>query len=143
MKIAIAGSMSVAKDMLKIKEELEKFRHIIVIPTNTEKYAEGKIDIENKWEKIELDVLKGYFTEIKNCDALLVINQLKNNISNYIGGNSLIEMAFAYVLDKKIFLLNSIPDLNYRDEIEAMKPIILNGDLSLINNPSSGGRAGQ
>jgi len=30
-------------------------------------------------------------------------------------------------------LLNPIPKMNYSDEIEAMKPIILNGDLNLVN----------
>lgn len=34
---------------------------------------------------------------------------------------------------KKIFLLNSIPiGMSYADEIEAMKPVILNGDLTKI-----------
>ena len=56
----------------------------------------------------------------------------KNNIKNYVWGNSLIEIAFAHVLWKKIFLLNSIPEMNYSDEIEAMNPFILNGNLDLI-----------
>ncbi len=42
-------------------------------------------------------------------------------------------MGFAHVLDRKIFLLNDIPDISYTDEIRAMKPIILNGDISLID----------
>ena len=43
------------------------------------------------------------------------------------------EIGFAHVLNQKIFLLNKIPDiLFYRTEIEAVKPIILNGDLNLI-----------
>lgn len=43
-------------------------------------------------------------------------------------------MGFAYVLKKKIFLLNPIPELSYSDEIKAMKPIVLDGDLKKINN---------
>ncbi len=42
------------------------------------------------------------------------------------------ELGFAYVNDKKIFLLNPIPDLPYKEEIEAVQPIVLNGDLSKI-----------
>jgi predicted RNA-binding protein with PUA domain len=42
-------------------------------------------------------------------------------------------MGFAYVLGKKIFLVNPIPDLNYKDEIKAMNPIVLNGNIKLIN----------
>lgn len=41
-------------------------------------------------------------------------------------------MAFAHVLNKKVFLFNPIPQMNYSDEIEAMKPIIFNSDLSKI-----------
>ena len=76
--------------------------------------------------------IDNYFEEIKKTDAILVINKDKNNIKNYIGGNSLIEIAFAHVLNKKVFLLNPVPQMDYSDEIEAMKPVILNGDLSKI-----------
>jgi hypothetical protein len=61
------------------------------------------------------------------------LNHDKNGISNYIGGNSFLEMGFAYVQNKKIFLLNGIPDIALiRQEIEAMTPIVLDGDLSKI-----------
>ena len=42
------------------------------------------------------------------------------------------EMGQAYVNNKKIFLLNSIPEVSYSDEIIALKPVSLNGDLSGI-----------
>ena len=42
------------------------------------------------------------------------------------------EMGVAFYLHKKIFLLNPIPEISYREEILGMKPIIINGDLSLI-----------
>jgi len=41
-------------------------------------------------------------------------------------------MSFAYILKKKIYLLNPIPDMIYTDEIIAMHPIVLNGDLTKI-----------
>jgi len=83
--------------------------------------------------KIQLDVIKSYFQKIKEQDAIFVINKDKNNVKNYVGGNSLIEIAFAHVLEKKIFLLNPIPEVNYSDEIEAMNPIVLDGNLNLID----------
>lgn len=132
MKITICGSLAFAKEMLKIKQKLEKQNHIVVVPPNIDKYADGKIDLENKWEKIKFDVIRNYFKEIKKTDAILVINKDKNKIKNYIGGNSLIEIAFAHVLNKKVYLLNPIPKINYSDEIKAMKPIITNGDLTKI-----------
>lgn len=132
MKITICGSMAFAKDMIKIKQKLEEQNHIVIVPANIDKYANGTIYIENKWEKIEFDVIRAYFKEIKKTDAILVINKNKNNIKNYVGGNSLIEIAFAHVLNKKIFLLNSVPQINYSDEIKAMNPVILNNDLNKI-----------
>jgi predicted RNA-binding protein with PUA domain len=124
--------MSFAKEMLEAKKKLEEQNHEVVIPANADKYANGTIDVENKWEKIELDVIRAYFEEIKKADAILVINKDKNGIKNYVGGNSLIEIAFAHVLNKKIFLLNPIPQMNYSDEIEAMKPTVLDGDLTKL-----------
>jgi hypothetical protein len=63
----------------------------------------------------------------------LIVNITKNGIANYVGGNALIEMAFAHVLNKKVFLLNDIPlQLNYSDDIAAMQPLVINGDLTKI-----------
>ena len=132
MKIAICGSMQFSKEMLGIKQKLEDLGHKVIVPEGTDDYVSGKRRPENKWEKLELNVIKEYYKEIKNSDAVLIVNISKNGIENYIGGNALIEMAFAHILDKKIFLLNPIPNMSYKDEIEAMKSIVLNNDLRKI-----------
>jgi hypothetical protein len=132
MKIAICGSMAFSKEMLDLKKQLEGLNHVVVVPAGIENFVSGKIKVEDKWEKIDHDVFKSYFEKIKQNDAILVINKTKNNIENYVGGNSLIEIAFAHILDKKIFLLNKIPNISYESEIVAMKPIVLNGNLDLI-----------
>jgi len=84
-------------------------------------------------EQAGQDLIKRYYNMIKEADAILIVNGDKKGIKNYIGGNTFLEMGFAYTMDKKIFLLNPIPDMAYRDELEAMKPIILDNDLSKIN----------
>jgi predicted RNA-binding protein with PUA domain len=132
MKIAICGSMAFAKDMLAIKKELEKKGHNVTVPEGTDKHAKGMIRNEDKWEKLEIDAIRAYYNEIKKNDAIVVINKDKNNIKGYVGGNSLIEIAFAHVLEKKIFLINPIPEMSYTDEIIAMKPIIINNNLDLV-----------
>lgn len=44
------------------------------------------------------------------------------------------EIGFAHVNDKKIFLLNEIPEnISYVDEIKAMADTILNGDLHKLS----------
>jgi hypothetical protein len=84
--------------------------------------------------KRENNYLKVHYKHILESDAILCVNLEKNGIKNYIGGNVLIEMGQAYVNNKKIYLFNAIPtDVPYTDEIEAMDPICLNGDLSKVN----------
>ncbi len=87
---------------------------------------------ESVKNKMDHDLIRDYFEEIKTGDAVLIVNDERKGIANYIGGNSFLEMAFAHVLHKEIFLLNPIPEMGYSDELIAMQPVILNGDLSLI-----------
>jgi uncharacterized membrane protein (UPF0127 family) len=51
-------------------------------------------------------------------DAVLVLNYDRKGIKNYIGGNTLMEIGFAHVLNKKIYLMNPIPEIEfYKSEI--------------------------
>jgi hypothetical protein len=118
--------------MLEIAGNLKKIGHEVKVPPNLDNYINKNNNIENKEEKKDLSIIKYYFEEIKEQDAILVINKDKNNFKNYIGANALIEMAFAHVLNKKIFLLNPIPEISYSDEIEAVFPIVIDNDLEKI-----------
>lgn len=137
MKIAICSSITFAKDVIEIKEKLEKIGHQVGVPHNIHLYADGTLGPESRKEstenKIKDDLIKGYFNFISQSDAILAVNKDKHGVKNYIGGNTFLEIGFAYVLNKKVFLLNQIPDLLYSDEIKAMQPIIINSDLSKIN----------
>ena len=130
MRIVICGSMSSIDDMINVKKELLQKNHHVTLP----KSIDGETDHESTKNKIEHDLIRGYFKEIGSADAVLIVNVEKKGIPNYIGGNSFLEMAFAHVLNKKIFLLNSVPDMIYTDEIEAMQPVVLNSDFSKIEN---------
>lgn len=122
--------------MVEIKNELEGRGHEVLLPKRTEEYASQKRKMEDSKEsmenKIKDDLIRDYYNEIKNSDAVLVCNLDKNGIESYIGGNTFLEMGFAHVLDKKIYLLNPIPEISYKDEILAMQPIVTRGDISLI-----------
>jgi len=87
---------------------------------------------ESVKNKLEHDLIRGHFKEIKNSDAVLVVNETLKGIKNYVGGNTFLEMGFAHILNKKIFILNNIPQMGYSDEIVAMQPIVLDGDLGKI-----------
>ncbi len=137
MNIAICGSMAFSKEIVEIADKLKQNSHKVIIPDNTYKYVDGSLAMENSYEaiknKIDGDLIRKYFNVIKNSDAILIVNLDKNGISNYIGGNTFLEIGFAHVLDKLIFFINPIPDMLYTDEIKAMEPIIINNDLSKIN----------
>ena len=132
MRIAICSSMAFAKDMIDAKNGLESLCHTVAIQNDVQDHADGRIADEDKWRKLAIDPLKAYFEEIKGSDAILVINKDRKGIPNYVGGNTLIEMAFAYVLGKKIFLMHPVPEMSYSDEIHAMKPVVIDGDLKRI-----------
>ncbi len=136
MKIVICGSMSASQEMLNTQAALVKLGHAAIVPENTETYAAmglaTKEVTESARNKTEHDLIKGYFIEIQNNDAVLIVNVEKNGMSGYVGANAFLEMGFAHILDKKIFLLNSASASWHADEIAAMKPIVLNGHLEKI-----------
>lgn len=144
MRIAICGSINVSHELIKIFKQLKKLGHNVELPYYTRKILKGEIsqkDFINAKEKngdanfrkkASEDLYRRYWRIINESDAIVVVNTDKNNIKNYIGGNTLIEMSFAYIQNKKIYLLNPIPKMTYFDEIRAMKPIVINRDLKKI-----------
>lgn len=122
--------------MLEAKAQLEKAGHECFVSGFASHYIgkdQSAIEQLTVYHKMEKDAIREYWEEIKKSDAILVLNYDKNGIANYVGGNTLMEIGFAHVLNKKIFLLNPVPEIAfYKAEIEATKPVILNGDFSLV-----------
>ena len=136
MKIGIIGSMQYTEKMLETRDALIKLGHKAFV-TDLHKALVGKTDEEKEkiklHQKYNMDAIREFWRAMQGADAVLVLNYDKNGIKNYIGGNTLMEIGFAHVLNQKIFLLNPIPEIPYyKTEIEAVKPIIINGDLLLI-----------
>jgi len=136
MKIIICGSISAAEEILKVKKELEALGHEVEIPEGVKREElRGRTEVsssEKAEDKIKFDLIRGYFEKIKNHDTVLIVNPEKKGIKGYIGGNTLIEMAFAHLLNKRLYCLYSLPDLSYSSEMLAMQPVILNGNLEQI-----------
>lgn len=145
MKIVICASVAFTNKIKEIADILSEQGHKVEIPYMAKKILDGEISLEEFLkikqqngdidfrEKAEEDLIKRYFRLIRESEAVLVLNIDKEEHKNYIGGNTFLEMGFAHVLDKKIFLFNNIPDVTYKDEIIAMDPIIINGDLTKLN----------
>jgi predicted RNA-binding protein with PUA domain len=142
MKIVICASLDFTPKVKEVANQLSEQGHKITIPKTSEMILNGEVTLEQiikekengKISKrvIKQNSFKYYFEKIKEADAILVLNFKKKDIEGYIGRSTFLEMGFAHVLGKKIFLLNKIPDMNYRDEISAMEPVILEGNLSRI-----------
>lgn len=136
MKIGVIGSMQFTEKMIAIRDDLNNLGHDAFLTSLASPFV-GKSDIEKEKIKIDQknnqDVIREFWNLMQGADAVLVANYDKHGVNNYIGGNTLMEIGFAHVLNQKIYLLNPIPDIRYyKSEIEAMRPVILNGDLSLI-----------
>lgn len=136
MRIGIISSMQNIDKMLEIRDKLNNMGHNAFL-TNLHKTLIGKNDEDIEkikiYQKNNRDAIRVFWKAMQGADAVLVLNLDKSGIKNYIGGNTLMEIGFAHVLNQKIFLYNPIPEIPfYKSEIEAMKPIIINGDLSKI-----------
>lgn len=135
----ISGSMAFAKEMLLAKEILEKTGYEVGLPFETEVHLENPAFVDSLEDNLQYciknDVLHKSFDLIAQADAVLVLNYKRKNQEGYIGTSTLMEIAIAYYLRKKIFLLYSVAhfnDVRSSHEIAIMQPIILNGDLSKI-----------
>jgi len=139
MRITIVGSSIFAKQMFEYRILLMKKGYKVNLHEHYIKQGQGKMKRlvyrmkkEHALVKRKYNYIKYHYKEIVDSDAILVLNFDKNEIKNYIGGNTLMEIGFAFVHNKKIFLLNSIPKINYSEEIKSMNPIIINGNVDLI-----------
>lgn len=136
MRIGVIGSMHFTENMLEARDALIKLGHSAFVTSLAAPHV-GKNDEEKEilkiHQKMHEDAIREFWRLMQGADAVLVVNLDRKGIKNYIGGNTLMEMGFAHVLQQKIFLLNPIPEIPfYKSEIEAMKPTIIYTDLSLI-----------
>lgn len=136
MKIGIIGSMQYTEKMLEARDALNELGHDAYVTDLHEAFI-GKTDEEKEEIKIHqknnMDAIREFWNAMQGGDAVLVLNLDKHGIKNYIGGNTLMEIGFAHVLNQKVFLYNPIPDIQfYKTEIEAVRPIVINGDLTKI-----------
>lgn len=77
--------------------------------------------------------MKGHFKKVVQADAILVVNNKKNGINGYIGGNLLMELSVAFHYKKPIYILNDIEENHpFVEEVFGLSPIFLDGNLEKI-----------
>lgn len=138
MKITICGSISFFNKMKKIKRELEDleiFDHIYMPVGFGKDSQKVKNDLsieEDTARKKKFDLINIHYEKIMKSGAILVVNYMKNKEKYYIGGNTFLEMGFAHVNNRDIFVMNPIPDMTYKAELDAMMPIDINENVKRI-----------
>ncbi len=145
MKITLCGSIAFHDEMLNIQKELEVLGHEVKLPpvevpdgngnmiSVKEYYKLRKKYVNEKWVwERKREAMIVHYDKVAWSDAILVLNYDKNDITGYVGGNTLMEMGLALYLKKNIYLLNNIPQLSYTEEIFGMHPTVLHGDFGKI-----------
>ncbi len=106
MRIVICGSVNFPEKMKEIEKRLKKRGHDIVLPYSLIKHSLNSTEDARKLKEssdyikdIKPELTKRHFDEIKNSDAIVVVNAEKNGISNYIGGATFSEIMLAFYVE--------------------------------------------
>ena len=134
MVITICGSMEFAARMVDAGSALEAKGHRVFYPRYTSHFVQHQSVVEEKAKlRNAEDLIRAHYENIQKSDAILVLNYDKGVQKRWIGANSFLEMGFAHILGKKIYLLKPVPRFAFfQEEIEAMRITVLNDDLSKI-----------
>lgn len=144
--------MAFYAEMEKIGEQLRKNGHEVKVPLLRieveEKGRNRKMSIRALIEekggidafpqghfiwKEKSNAIDDHFAKVAWSDAVLIANYPKHGIDGYVGGNTLMEIAVAHYLKKKIYILMPISsELSYKEEILGMHPTVIKEDLSLV-----------
>jgi hypothetical protein len=122
--------MSSFPEMKSLAGQLEE--HVVRV------HLPQKADID--WESTEaskLIVLKkgfidGHLAKIQSSDLILIANFPKKGIEGYIGPNTLMEIAFAWALNKSVVLLFDPGPQDCRFEVLSIADRIIDGDFRLL-----------
>lgn len=116
--------MSFLDKFKEAKDFLEKQGHQVVVPEKDPMPDPIPPPVKRK-------AMEKFNENLKNSDAILVMNYTKDGKENHIGANTLMETGMAFILNKKIFVLNPFPEF-CKDELEAIEVQLLDGDLNKI-----------
>lgn len=123
--------------MRDAQSALQKLGHKVTVPMGTDESVPVEARNDLSYEelitaKIEYDFIRMNFRKIEAAGSILILNYLHKGIPGYIGGNTFLEMGYAFGLGKKVYLLHPVPEMDYKTEMHAIQPIVLNGDLTKI-----------
>ncbi len=119
--IVLCGSMKIKDKIVERANQLEKMGYNVLLPVECMQVIDKII------------ASRAHLDRVINPDnkIILIINETKNGIENYIGANSFAEIAFGFYFKKDVYLINDIYD-PYKDELVGWGVVPLKGDLLKI-----------
>ena len=121
INIVICGSIRIKDRIIEVANSLEKMGYNVLLPIECIQGLDKIIASKAHLDRV-ID---------SNNEIILIVNDTKNGIDNYIGPNSFAEIAFGFYYKKRVYLLNNIYE-PYKDELLGWGVIPLYGDLSKI-----------
>ena len=141
--ITICASVSHYKQVIPIEQELKKLGFKVLVPDilrTMQKNNNFDVNFYKTWYENKNDyskktkLMKAHFKKVLKGDAILIVNFEKRGMEGYIGGNVLMEITLAFHYKKPIYIYNLVSDkLPILEEIYAVQPTFLDGDLTKIN----------
>lgn len=130
-RLMICGSMKFYSNM-QLCQELLLNQGIEAIIPKDEGDLPDDMD-ERTFLQFKKKVSNSYLKKIRDSstEAILVFNEKKNGLENYIGANTFVEIAMAFAWNRKIYLMNDIYE-PFRDELLAWECKCLKGDISSL-----------
>ncbi len=134
MKITLCGSMQFEKEMKRIASSLQTLGYETATPNSVEGHAYGEGKDLDEIAHLKQGFIRDHFAKIDTSEAIFVVNCDKNGIAGYIGGNTLMEMTYAFAQGLDIYTLNDLPiDSPYSSELAALMPVVLHGDIGVLD----------
>lgn len=133
-KVLICGSMVFYDKMLQVAKYLNTRGIPTIVPK--EENEERETLSEKEFSDFKRKVSNQYLAKIRDSStyAILVLNEEKRGIKNYIGANTLVEISMAFCWKRPIYLYNDFYE-PLIDELTAWNAICLKGNLiELIEN---------
>lgn len=124
--------MKLRERMHEVEQTLREKGFEVLLPNMDEVNDYSTMTVDEQY-KTKYSMILDHLEKIRKGDAILILNERLKDTDGYIGANSFLEMGFALCLNKKIFLMNNIPDQPNSVEIGGMLPIVIEGNLDLIS----------
>lgn len=131
--VVVCGSMKNLDLMTRIGEALKDSGLDVITPE-----ADERNDLSTATKRAASRRHMGHIRHHRTA-AILVVNVDRPGANNYVGPNSFAEIGIAFADDRRVFLLQGMPEY-YKDELVAWGVECLEGDLTRLVRDLGGHR---